>query len=85
MIDAVDATVETTDGALYQFPNVPEVRLRAAVDKALADGAALSVANLDSAALVIPWRLVRRVRYAPVTEANDDDWKLLWEVHREIH
>jgi len=85
MIDAVDATVETTDGSFYQFPNVPEARLRAAVDKALGDGAALSVANLDSAALVIPWRLVRRVRYAPVTEASDEDWKLLWEVRCEPH
>lgn len=85
MIDAVDATVETTDGAFYQFPNIPEARLRAAVDKSVGDGAALSVANLDSAALVIPWSIVRRVRYAPVTEADDDDWQLLWEVRRGSH
>ena len=81
MMEVVDVSVETIEGDHYQFVSVPETVVRAAVALAEADGGPLSMVNLDSAAIVIPWKSVRRVFYASVLadEADPDAWRILWE------
>lgn len=80
MSDVIDVAIETDDGDFFQFLNVREVSLRQALDKALADEAALSLVNEDSCALVIPWKLIKRVTYlASEAEEREDAWLTLWE------
>lgn len=79
-MSAHDVAVETTDGNYYQFINVREDVLAAAVRKGAADRVALSLVNTDSAAIVIPWRFIKRITYAPVDVAEyDEAWLLYWE------
>lgn len=77
MTEAVDVLVETVDGACFQFASILMTALTQALDKAVADGAALSLVSLDSAALVIPWSIVQRVSYVPVVA--EEEWEVLWD------
>ncbi len=75
-----DVAVETNEGDYFQFLNVREDVLKSALDTALADGAALSLVNIDSCALVIPWKLIKRIIYVPTEhEEREDAWVTLWE------
>jgi len=78
----VDVAVENSEGSFYQFLYVEERILRAAVDKALVDGVALSLVSSDnSAALVIPWRSVQRVLHIDVSceSKQTTEWTVVWE------
>lgn len=80
MNEVQDVAIETNEGDYFQFLNVCATALRQALDKALADGAALSLVNTDSCALVIPWKLIKRIIYVPVeAEEREDAWVTLWE------
>lgn len=80
MTEVQDVAIETAEGDFFQFLNMKATVLRDAVDKALADGAVLSLVNADSCALVIPWRLIKRIIYVPVeAEEREDAWVTLWE------
>jgi hypothetical protein len=80
MNEAVDVSVETNEGDFFQFLSVPKEDLEVAVAKAELDGVALSLVSSDSAALVVPWKLVKRVAYVPVvSEDRDDAWLTIWE------
>lgn len=79
---AVDVAVETGEGSFYQFLCVDERVLRAAIDKALIDGVALSLVSLDnSAAMVIPWRSVQRVMHIDVRceTKKTTEWDVTWD------
>ena len=78
--EVVDVALETNEGDYFQFLNVRKNSLMEALDKALADGAAISLVNIDSCALVIPWNLIRSITYlASSAEAREDAWLTLWE------
>ena len=78
--EVVDVALETNEGDYFQFLNVRKGTLMEALDKALADGAALSLVNIDSCALVIPWKLIRGITYlASGAEEREDAWLTLWE------
>lgn len=81
MLTAVhDVAVETAEGDFFQFLNVRAPDLKQALDKALEDKAVLSLVNVDSCALVIPWKLVKRIIYVPAeAEEREDAWVTLWE------
>lgn len=80
MSEVIDVAIETNEGDFFQFLNVQEPVLREALDKALADGSALSLVNIDSCALVIPWKLIKGVTYlASGAEEREDAWLTLWE------
>lgn len=80
MTEVHDVAIETPEGDFFQFLNVRAPDLQKAVAKALADGAALSLVNKDSCALVIPWKLIKRIIYVPAeAEERDDAWITLWE------
>lgn len=75
-----DVAIETNEGDYFQFLNVREDVLKAALDTALADGAALSLVSTDSCALVIPWKIIKRIIYVPTeAEEREDAWITLWE------
>lgn len=75
-----DVAVETNEGDYFQFLNVREDVLKAALDTALADKTALSLVSTDSCALVIPWKLIKRIIYVPTeAEEREDAWITLWE------
>lgn len=76
----VDVAVETFAGDFYQFLSVNEDVLTAAVVKATGDAVALSLVNTESAALVIPWKLIKRILCVPVdVEEREDAWETFWE------
>lgn len=80
MSDVIDVAIETDNGDYFQFLNVQKGVLGCALDKALEDGAALSLVNIDSCALVIPWKLIKRIIYVPAeAEEREDAWLTLWE------
>lgn len=82
MPDAVvDVSIETSEGGTFQFANIRRDALLAAVQKALLDHVTLSLVSTDSAALVVPWALVRRVSYVSVLQEgeNESDWIVIWE------
>jgi hypothetical protein len=75
-----DVAIETNEGDFFQFLNVREEALKGALDQALADGSALSLVNIDSCALVIPWKLIKSITYlASGAEEREDAWRTLWE------
>jgi hypothetical protein len=78
--EVVDVALETNEGDYFQFLNVRKGTLLDALDKALSDGAALSLVNIDSCALVVPWKLIRAITYlASGAEEREDAWLTLWE------
>lgn len=79
--DIVDIAVETREGNFYQFLGVSLHVLQEAVVKAEDDGTVLSIVNVDSAAIVIPWHTVHRVLFISETleDRTDDSWTELWE------
>ena len=80
MHEVFDVAIEVDDGGYFQFLNVPADTLKDAIDRALADGVALSLVNADSCALVIPWKLIKSVTYvASEAEEREDAWITLWE------
>ena len=80
MTDVHDVAIETREGDFFQFLNVRAHDLLQALEKVLADGTALSLVNTDSCALVVPWRLIKRIIYVPAeAEEREDAWVTLWE------
>jgi len=80
MTEVQDVAIETEEGDFFQFLNVRAADLRKALANALADSSVLSLVNKDSCALVIPWRLIKRIIYVPAeAEERDDAWSTLWE------
>jgi NADPH-dependent ferric siderophore reductase len=87
--DPADVAVETTSATWYRFDKVAMPALATALEKAKDDATTLALLNLDGAAIVIPWRIVRSVHAANALETfevedgeNVDDlrtWELLWE------
>jgi|SRR6478609_8962342 len=87
--DPADVAIETTSGGWYRFDKIATPKLVDALERAKSDSTTLALLNLDGAALVIPWRIVRSVQAAnalEVIEMEDDDnfdelrnWELLWE------
>lgn len=87
--DPADVAVETTSSTWYRFDKVSIPVLTIALEKAAADSTTFSLLNLDGAAMVIPWRIVRSVHAANALETFDEaddadvdelrNWKLLWE------
>jgi hypothetical protein len=92
--DPADVAVETTSSTWYRFDKVAMPVLATAIEKAVADATTLSLLNLDGAAIVIPWRIVRSVHAAnaletfEVEDGVDADelrnWELLWEREVEV-
>ncbi len=80
MPEVVDVAVETAEGNFYQFLSVPLPSLLRAVER-VAVGQVLSMVNIDSAAIVIPGRVIRRVLSVSVlVEARDESaWSVVWE------
>lgn len=87
--DPADVAIETNSGNWYRFDRVATPKLIDALERAKSDATTFALLNLDGAALVIPWRIVRSVQAANSLEviemeADDDfdelrNWELLWE------
>lgn len=87
--DPVDVAVETTSATWYRFDKVAMPVLAKALENARADATTFSLLNLDGAAIVIPWRIMRSVHAANSLETFDVEdgvdtdemrnWELLWE------
>jgi hypothetical protein len=87
--DPADVAIETTSATWYRFDKVAMPRLSAAIAKAKQDATTFALLNLDGAAIVIPWRIVRSVHAANsleqfvVEDGQDEDemrsWEILWE------
>jgi len=81
MTDVVDVAIETNEGNFYQFLSVSMPTLLKAVERTASDGVALSMVNIDSAAIVVPGHVIRRVLSVSVlVEARDEGaWSVVWE------
>lgn len=85
--ELVDVALETNAGDYFHFLSVELSKLQAAVAKAEADGVTVSLVSSDSAALVVPWRLVKKVLYLSVHEEDCEfnAWSVLYQCPVEEH
>ncbi len=78
--DTVDVVLKDVAGDVYQFLHVSKKVLDAAFEKAVKDGTTFSMTNLQGAAIVVPWRVVRSVACLSIfSEDHEDLWTTLWE------
>lgn len=63
MADLVAVEIETTLGALYVFPDMPRSVLEASFRSGKWDEGQLTLVNVSGAALVMPNRIVKELRY----------------------
>jgi hypothetical protein len=79
--ELVDVALETSAGDYFHFLSVEMSKLQAAVAKAESDGVVVSLVSSDSAALVVPWRLVKKVLYLSVHEEDCEfsAWNVLYQ------
>lgn len=92
--DPADVAVETTSDTWYRFDKVAMPVLANALERAQVDATTFALLNLDGAAMVIPWRIVRSVHAAnalemfEVEDGEEPDemrsWELLWERAVEV-
>lgn len=78
LTDVMTLVVETEDDDMYMLPNVTMDAVLRALDTCGSTQGALSMVNLQQAAVVVPWRLLMRVSVAHGAGLRDDQAVLIW-------
>lgn len=77
--DVMTAVVETDDDDMYLLPNMLVIKVLEALNVGSASASALSMVNLNHAAMVVPWRLLARVSLTHGAGLRDNQAVLIWE------